>query len=230
MLLALAGSTLIADTMVVTMKDGKEVRYDTDKVASVRFEKDSLRPEPPRDDRPRPGKDRHFSGDLSMTRDAWDVISGDWDWNGGTALCRSTSNSDTITYRALYRGLEMRNGVIVAKVDIGDGGYNDVGVLFRMRDSGNGYGVRLQKDGFISLRKIKGGNGEHIKAVHVNVNPAVEHSIRIELNDDRILVYLDGKLLIERSDMTYLDGGKIGVMQDRGSNGRVLGIRAEAEK
>lgn len=231
LLAVLACNSLHADTMIVTMKDGRQVRYDLDQVADVRFESDSPgRGEHSRMGNPPPqtrGNHERFRGEVPFRRDAWEVVSGNWDF-GGEIACRTSGGKDDTTFRALFRGAQMQNGTITARVRIGQGQYNDVGLLFRMQDDDNGYGVRLQKDGFLSLRRIVDGRGDHIKSVSTPVGPG-PHDIRVELNESRIMVYLDGRLLIDRTDNRFPSEGRVGVLQDRGSDGSILSLRVEED-
>ncbi|MBN1403224.1 MAG: hypothetical protein JW942_02000 [Opitutales bacterium] len=224
---------VFADTMIIKMKNGTEQHIDTDQIASVRFEEDQRDwredKRPRRDETPKPHQ-RSPRKELSMRSDAWDSVAGNWEWRDGKAFCRSAGGTDYIGYRALYRGFEMRNGVIVAKMRVGDkGALNDVGILFRMQDSGNGYGLRIQKDGYISLRKINKGKGNHIHDVRASIVPGRDYTVRVELNDNHIMVYLDGKLVIDRNDDRFLSSGKVGIMQDRGNNGSISEISVESD-
>jgi|GEM_PF-4485786 len=233
-LLAAFAALVSADTMVITMKDGREQRYDTDQVASVRFEnKPVIEHRVPFD---RPGfnehmgrNGRHQRMELPMKRDAWDEVSGKWNWAGKSVFCASSGGSDHTTFRALNRKVTMHNGTITAKVKLGKGQFSDAGILFRMSDSSNGYGLRLQRDGYLSLRRIKRGSGSHIKSERVRMNASVEHTIRVELMDDRVIAYLDGKVIMDRRDIGFGESGRIGVVQDRGSNAEISDIQVDVQ-
>src|ERR1019366_10355190 len=82
----------------------------------------------------------------------------------GHGRCVNTdAGNDASAHRMLARGFTSENGVIEARVTLTGAAHQglDAGPAFRMVDPYNGYAVRMQADGVLSLRKISDGERAH---------------------------------------------------------------------
>ncbi|HEY3365028.1 MAG TPA: family 16 glycoside hydrolase [Symbiobacteriaceae bacterium] len=82
------------------------------------------------------------------------------------------------------------------------------GIIFRARDARNYYLVRANalEDNFQLYRVV---NGNRIEIASIQTSPpsiGQWHSLRVVAVDDQIQAYLDGRLLIDHRDGTYVAG------------------------
>jgi hypothetical protein len=91
------------------------------------------------------------------------------------------------------------------------GGSPWVGLIARYQDVGNYYYVTARKTNELSLRKLTNGAITELGAVPLAVTPNAPFVLRLEAIGDRLRVYVNDVLRIERSGVEVV-AGKVGVM------------------
>jgi len=86
------------------------------------------------------------------------------------------------------------------------------GLVFRYKDSGNYYLVRANalEDNF-RLYHVVNGRRVQFAGANTQVTPNQWHEIKVVCIGNKITCYFEGKKLIQASDDTFKDAGKIGV-------------------
>lgn len=86
------------------------------------------------------------------------------------------------------------------------------GVLWRAKDADNYYVARANalEDNVTIYHTIE-GRRVAFKNVKVKVAPAVWHTLRVDFIGNQFTVTFDGKKVIEASDGSFTDAGKVGV-------------------
>ena len=91
-----------------------------------------------------------------------------------------------------------------------------VGLLARYVDEGNYYYVTLRKSNQLALKKLTNGVITELATVPFNVVRSQPYLLRLEAIGDRLRVYVNGVLKIERAGAQIV-AGKVGVMTYRAS-------------
>lgn len=86
------------------------------------------------------------------------------------------------------------------------------GVIWRAKDADNYYIARANalEDNVTIYHTIK-GRRVSFKNVNTKVAPGVWHTLRVDFAGDKFTVTFDGKQVIEATDDTFADAGKVGV-------------------
>jgi hypothetical protein len=86
------------------------------------------------------------------------------------------------------------------------------GVIWRCKDADNYYIARANalEDNLTIYHTIK-GKRTSFKNVNTKVAPAVWHTLRVEFAGNKFAVIFDGNKLIEATDDSFSDAGKVGV-------------------
>ncbi len=85
-------------------------------------------------------------------------------------------------------------------------------VVFRYKDSKNYYALIPRTDGTLVLAKRENGHWRNNLAyVHANIDPTQSHRYQIQVEGDRIKVWVDGKHLMTYKDPHPIPQGGIGV-------------------
>ena len=86
------------------------------------------------------------------------------------------------------------------------------GVVFRYRDENNYYVARANalEDNVTIYHTIK-GKRVSFKNIDTKVAAGVWHTLRVEFEGNKFAVIFDGKKVIEATDDSFSDGGKVGV-------------------
>jgi hypothetical protein len=86
------------------------------------------------------------------------------------------------------------------------------GVIWRAKDADNYYIARANalEDNVTIYRTVKGKRAS-FKNVDEKVAPGQWHTLRVEFENDKFTVIFDGKKVIEASDDSFKDAGKVGV-------------------
>ena len=86
------------------------------------------------------------------------------------------------------------------------------GLVFRYRDENNYYVTRANAlEDNVRLYYMASGKRYQIASWSGRVSSGTWHELRADANSDRFEVYWDGKKVIDASDKTFPDGGKIGL-------------------
>ena len=86
------------------------------------------------------------------------------------------------------------------------------GLVFRYRDADNYYVARANAlEDNVNLYHVVNGRRRQIKGWNEKVSANTWHALAIEARGDRLQVFWEGKPIIEASDDTFKDAGKVGV-------------------
>ena len=86
------------------------------------------------------------------------------------------------------------------------------GLVFRYRDENNYYLTRANAlENNIRLYYVKDGKREQIASSSTRVTPRAWHLLGVEARDDRVRVYWDEREIVDHSDSTFRDAGRVGV-------------------
>jgi hypothetical protein len=86
------------------------------------------------------------------------------------------------------------------------------GLVWRWKDGDNYYVARANAlEDNVSLYYTQNGRRNTIKYVNAPVAKNKWHTLRVDFQDNRFTVTLDGKKAIEWDDTTFKDAGKVGV-------------------
>jgi hypothetical protein len=86
------------------------------------------------------------------------------------------------------------------------------GVIWRCQDADNYYIARANalEDNVTIYHTIK-GNRTSFKNIDTKVAPGVWHTLRVEFKGNKFAVIFDGKKVIEATDDSFAEAGKVGV-------------------
>ena len=86
------------------------------------------------------------------------------------------------------------------------------GLVWRARDADNYYVARWNPlEDNVRLYTVVDGNRSMLGSADVVARPQMWHHLQVRMHGDAITVSLDGKARIEVRDMTFADGGPIGL-------------------
>jgi hypothetical protein len=84
------------------------------------------------------------------------------------------------------------------------------GLVWRCKDSDNYYIANALEDNVTIYHTIKGKRFS-FKNIETKVAPAVWHTLRVEFEGNKFAVTFDGKKVIEATDDSFPDAGKVGL-------------------
>ena len=86
------------------------------------------------------------------------------------------------------------------------------GLIWRCKDADNYYIARANalEDNVTIYHTIKGKRAS-FKNIDTKVAPALWHTLRVEFEDNKFAVIFDGKKVVEATDDSFSDAGKVGV-------------------
>jgi hypothetical protein len=86
------------------------------------------------------------------------------------------------------------------------------GVIWRCKDADNYYVARANAlEDNVTIYHTIAGRRVSFKNVNIKVAPRVWHTLRVAFKGDQFTVSFDGKKVIEASDESFRDAGKVGV-------------------
>jgi hypothetical protein len=86
------------------------------------------------------------------------------------------------------------------------------GLVWRYRDANNYYIARLNPlETNYRIYKVVDGQRSQVRSVQVDTPPGEWHRLRVVQQGNRIRGYLDGKQLLDVTDDTFRDAGRIGL-------------------
>ncbi|HEU4780288.1 MAG TPA: hypothetical protein VFS58_10455, partial [Steroidobacteraceae bacterium] len=138
----------------------------------------------------------------------WTAISA---WNFAQHLASGAARRTT--------GLPREDHVVQATIRVAQfaGGTTPwVGLIARYQDDGNYYYVTARKTNELSLRKLTNGAITVLGSVPMTVTPGTPFVLRLEAVGDRLRVYVNDVLRLERAGAEVI-AGKVGVMTNRAS-------------
>jgi hypothetical protein len=131
----------------------------------------------------------------------------------GQVLAQSAKNANSVFNIALVDGTNAKDVDISVKLKAIAGEYDQGGgVVWRAKDAKNYYIARYnhKEDNFRVYKVVNGVRSQPFQ----NAN-AVHHDswtvVRVTMSGDHIQCYLDGKKLLDVTDSTFPNAGKIGV-------------------
>ena len=86
------------------------------------------------------------------------------------------------------------------------------GVVWRAKDANNYYIARANAlEDNVTIYHIIKGTRVSFKSVNAKVAPATWHTLRVDFKGDQFTVTFDGQKVIEASDNSFTEAGKVGV-------------------
>src|SRR6266550_4674831 len=86
------------------------------------------------------------------------------------------------------------------------------GVIWRLQDANNYYIARANAlENNVTIYHTIKGKRVAFKSIKTKVTSGVWHTLRVDFKGNKITVTFDGKKVIEASDDTFADAGKVGV-------------------
>jgi hypothetical protein len=86
------------------------------------------------------------------------------------------------------------------------------GVLWRCKDKDNYYIARANAlEDNVSIYHTVGGRREAFKSIKTKVTSGAWHTLRVDFKGNQFTVTFDGQKVIEASDGTFSDAGKVGL-------------------
>jgi hypothetical protein len=144
----------------------------------------------------------------------WSVLKDQSAPSGGAVLAQV--DTDDTDYRfpvAVAREVQLRNLRLAVKCKPVEGKVDQAaGLVFRYGDENNYYVTRLNAlENNVRLYHVQDGRRIQFAGWNGKVSKNVWHELAVEVREDRFQVFFDGKRIIEASDHTFGDAGKIGV-------------------
>jgi len=140
----------------------------------------------------------------------WKII----DDNGNRVLAQTSAIDKSYRFNmAINKNLYCKDLTMEVRFK-GMKGENDQGggLVWRYIDENNYYIVRANplEDNF-TLYKVIDGNRKELKNANIKVNSQQWYSIKISMQGNKIQCYFNNKLMMETTDNTFPDAGKIGL-------------------
>jgi hypothetical protein len=86
------------------------------------------------------------------------------------------------------------------------------GVIWRVRDANNYYIARANAlEDNVTIYHTINGSRVAFKNINTKVMPGVWHTLRVDFEGNKFTVIFDGKKVIEASDESFKEAGKVGV-------------------
>lgn len=86
------------------------------------------------------------------------------------------------------------------------------GVIWRCKDKDNYYIARANAlEGNVTIYHTIGGSRVAFKNINTKVTSGAWHTLRVDFNRNQFAVIFDGKKIIEASDESFKDAGKVGL-------------------
>ncbi|MBA3882891.1 MAG: DUF1080 domain-containing protein [Chthoniobacterales bacterium] len=86
------------------------------------------------------------------------------------------------------------------------------GVIWRCKDKDNYYIARANAlEGNVTIYHTIGGSRAAFKNINTKVTSGAWHTLRVDFNGNQFAVIFDGKKIIEASDESFKDAGKVGL-------------------
>ena len=116
-------------------------------------------------------------------------------------------------FNTCYKDAAFLNGTISLKFKA-DAGRGDQGggIMWRVKDADNYYVVRFNPlEDNLRLYSVKDGNRRMLKGTDVHLDAAKWHTLKVVQQGADYVIALDGKKLLQGSDMTFPHAGGVGV-------------------
>jgi Domain of Unknown Function (DUF1080) len=152
-----------------------------------------------------------WTATMTGTGDAkWEVVAD----NSAPSKPNVLKQSGEATYPVCFKNdTSLKDGFVAVKFKPVSGKEDQAGgVIWRCRDSDNYYIARANalEDNVTIYHTIK-GKRVSFKNIDTKVAPGVWHTLRVEFKGNRVAVNFDGKKVIEATDDSFADAGKVGV-------------------
>jgi len=86
------------------------------------------------------------------------------------------------------------------------------GLIWRCRDENNYYVCRVNPlEGNYRVYKVEGGERTMLESASIELHSNQWYTLRVTMMGEHITCYLDGKKLLEATDSTFKDAGRVGL-------------------
>jgi hypothetical protein len=147
--------------------------------------------------------------EFQFTNEQWTNIAGQWSvvtfedervryQNSGEGPASSVTGHATTRDQSI--------SARVREVAVGTGTQPWFGLFARYRDASNYYYVTVRNSNEISLRRLLNGAVTVLDSAPFTVNTGIWYKLRLEVIQDQLRVYADGRLLLEATDTAISEG------------------------
>jgi hypothetical protein len=140
----------------------------------------------------------------------WEVVADD----SAPSKPNVLKQSGEATYPVCFKNdTSLKDGFVAVKFKPVSGKEDQAGgVIWRCQDADNYYVARANalEDNVTIYHTIKGKRAS-FKNIDAKVAPGVWHTLRVEFKGNKFAVIFDGKQVIEATDDSFADAGKVGV-------------------
>ena len=138
---------------------------------------------------------------------------GAWVVRDGALAQTSTARTEDRFPLAIYEGGAWRDLALRVRLKPEDGEVDQAGgLIFRVKDENDYYLVRANalEDSVVFFRVV-GGKRRELAAFATQVLSRAWHTLEVEAAGERFVVSFDGKRLLEVTDATLKEAGKVGL-------------------
>jgi 3-keto-disaccharide hydrolase len=113
----------------------------------------------------------------------------------------------------IYEKASLRNGFVEVKFKPIEGKEDQAGgVIWRVQDSNNYYIARANAlEDNVTIYHTIGGKRVAFKSINTKVKSGVWHTLRVDFEGNKFAVTFDGNKVIEATDQSFPNAGKVGV-------------------
>lgn len=151
--------------------------------------------------------------------EGFEAASGSWELASddtapsGSGTVRQTAQSGSATFNVLLADAQARD-VDLSVALRANGGEIDQGggLVWRARDGENYYIGRWNPlEDNLRLYEVVGGRRQQLASARAALDAGQWHTLRVRMAGTRIECWLDGELLLESSDDTFFQAGRVGL-------------------
>ena len=113
----------------------------------------------------------------------------------------------------IYESAKLKDGFVEMKFKPIEGKEDQAGgVIWRVQDSNNYYIARANAlEDNVTIYHTIGGKRVAFKSINTKVKSGVWHTLRVDFEGNKFTVTFDGNKVIEATDQSFQNAGKIGV-------------------
>jgi hypothetical protein len=113
----------------------------------------------------------------------------------------------------IYESAKLKDGLVEVKFKPIEGKEDQAGgVIWRVQDSNNYYIARANAlEDNVTIYHTIGGKRVAFKSISTKVKSGVWHTLRVDFDGNKFTVTFDGNKVIEATDQSFPNAGKVGV-------------------